>query len=305
MSFSILASTFANNILPIILLGGAGFVLGKLLQIDPRSLGRVAFYIFSPILIFDLLLQNKLDFKETAILVAFVFCFLLAIGALTLLAGILLKLERPVLVSTLIITMFSNTGNYGLPLVSFAFGDQALSYAGIYFVTMTLLFYTFGVFVASLGHMNLKEALLGLLKIPTIYAVVLAILIDVWKITIPVPVARAVQLAADGTIPLLLVLLGLQLTQVQFSGSQRAMQLSVSFRLLLAPLVALLFAGLFGLQGFSRQASVTEASMPTMVSTTVLATEYNLDARLVTAVVFISTLLSPLTLTPLLVFLGR
>jgi predicted permease len=305
MSLSVLASTFANNILPIILLSGSGFVLGKLLQIDPRSLGRVAFYIFSPILIFDLLLKNQLKLMEVAVLVGFVLCFILTIGVLTLLVGMLLKLERPVLVSTLIVTMFSNTGNYGLPLVSFAFGDQALSYAGIYFVTMTLLFYTFGVFLASLGHMSVKEAAIGLLKIPTVYAVLLAILINMGHITIPVPVARAVDLAADGTIPLLLILLGVQLTQVQFSGNQRAMQLSVLFRLLLAPLVALSFAALFGLQGFSRQASVTEASMPTMVSTTVLATEYNLDFRLVTAVVFISTLLSPFTLTPLLVFLGR
>ncbi|MFT3890147.1 MAG: hypothetical protein QM730_00800 [Anaerolineales bacterium] len=45
--------------------------------------------------------------------------------------------------------------------------------------------------------------------------------------------------------------------------------------------------------------------MPSMVSNTVLATEYHLDAKLVTAVVFISTLLSPVTLTLLLVFLGR
>jgi predicted permease len=75
--------------------------------------------------------------------------------------------------------------------------------------------------------------------------------------------------------------------------------------LIIAPLIALILAGLFGLQDFSRQASVTQASMPSIVSSTVLATEYNLDARLVTAVVFISTLLSPFTLTPLLVFLGR
>jgi predicted permease len=45
--------------------------------------------------------------------------------------------------------------------------------------------------------------------------------------------------------------------------------------------------------------------MPSMVSATVLATEYQLDSKLVTAIVFISTLLSPLTLTPLLVFLGK
>ena len=305
MSFHILASTFANNILPIILLSGAGFALGKLLHIEARSLGRVVFYVFSPVLIFDLLIQNQLNLNEAAVVIAFAFLFILMMGAVTFLIGSLLKLERTALVAILITTMFANTGNYGLPLVSFAFGEEALSYAGIYFVTTTLLFYTLGVFLASLGHMTIRAAFLGLLRIPTMYAVLLAIIINVLNIRIPTPVARAVELAAGGTIPLMLILLGVQLTRVEFSGNLRALQLSVSLRLVIAPLAALLFAALFGLQGFTRQGSVTQASMPSMVSATVLATEYDLDARLVTAVVFISTLLSPLTLTPLLVFLGR
>jgi predicted permease len=305
MSFPVLASTFASNILPIILLSGAGFALGKLLHIEPRSLGRVVFYVFSPVLLFDLLVRNQLKITDTAIVIAFALCFILMIGLLTFVIGYFLKLERSALVAILITTMFANTGNYGLPLVSFAFGEQALSYAGIYFATTTLLFYTLGVFLASLGHMTFKEAITGLFKIPTMYAVLLAILINALNIEIPVAVARAVELAAGGTIPLMLILLGVQLTQVELSGNQRALQLSVVLRLVIAPLAALLFAALFGLQGFTRQASVTQASMPSMVSATVLATEYNLDAKLVTAVVFISTLLSPLTLTPLLVFLGR
>jgi predicted permease len=305
MSFSVLASTFANNILPIILLSGAGFALGKLLHIEPRSLGRVVFYVFSPVLIFDLLVQNQLQLTEAAIVIAFTLCVLVLIGLLTLLMGVVLKLERTALVAILITTIFANTGNYGLPLVSFAFGDEALPYAGIYFITTTLLFYTFGVFLASLGHMSFKNAVVGLFRIPMIYAVLLAILINVWNIGLPIPIARTVELAADGTIPLMLILLGVQLTHVEFSRNQRALQLSVALRLVVAPLIALIFAGLFGLQDFSRQASVTQASMPSIVSSTVLATEYNLDARLVTAAVFISTLLSPFTLTPLLVYLGR
>ena len=305
MSFPVLATTFANNILPIILLSAAGFALGKLLHIDSRSLGRVVFYVFSPVLIFDLLIQNQLKMSEAAIVIAFAFAFILTMGVVTLILGRFLKLERPALISILITTMFANTGNYGLPLVSFAFGEQALSYAGVYFVTTTLLFYTLGVFLASLGHMNFKEAIVGLFRIPTLYAVLLAILINAWKIEFPIPVSRAVELAAGGTIPLMLILLGVQLTSLEFSGNQRAMQLSVSLRMILAPLAALLFAALFGLQGPTRQAGVTQASMPSMVSATVLATEYDLDSKLVTAVVFISTLLSPFTLTPLLVFLGR
>lgn len=305
MSFSVLIATFANNILPILLLGGSGFALGKLLHIDSRSLGRVVFYIFSPVLIFNLLIQNRLKLNEAIGVIALTLCVIASMGLLTFFLGTLLKLERSTLTALLITTMFANTGNYGLPLVSFAFGEKALSYAGIYFVTTTFLFYTVGVLIASLGHMNLKEAALGLFKIPTMYAVILAILINAWQIQIPDPINRAVDLAAGGTIPLMLILLGVELTRVQLSGSLRAMQLSVGLRLLLAPLVALMLAGLFGIQGFARQGSVTEASMPSMVSATVLATEYQLDSKLVTAVVFISTLLSPLTLTPLLVFLSR
>ena len=280
-------------------------MLGKLLDINARSLGRVVFYVFSPVLIFELLIQSRLKLNEAIGVITLTVCIVSIMGILTLLVGTLLKLERPALTSILITTMFANTGNYGLPLVSFAFGEQALSYAGIYFVTTTILFYTVGVLIASLGHMNLREAALGLFRIPTLYAVILAILINALDIQIPGPLERAVELAAGGTIPLMLVLLGVELTRVQLSNSVRAMQLSVSLRLLISPLIALLLTALFGISGTARQGSVTQASMPSMVSATVLATEYHMDSKLVTAVVFISTLISPLTLTLLLVYLGR
>jgi len=304
MSINELLSVFANNILPIILLGGAGFALAKILHIESRSLGRVVFYIFSPVLIFDILIKNKLNLKEAAGVVVFTIAIILVMGVLTYLLGSLLKIERPALISILITTMFANTGNYGLPLVSFAFGEKALPYASIYFITTTTLFYTLGVLLASLGHMNIKEAALGLFKIPTLYAVAVAVLINAWTINIPAPIYRAVELAAGGTIPLMLILLGVELSRVELSENLRALQLSVALRLLIAPLGAFLLAALFGLIGPVRQGAVIPASMPGMVSATVLATEYQLDSKLVTAVIFISTILSPLTLTPLLVILG-
>lgn len=305
MSLSTLLSTFANNILPIILLGGAGYALGKILQIDPRSLGRVVFYVFSPILVFNLLLENQLELSEAAGVIGFTVLIVLTMGLLTFLIGTVMKIDRSALTSILITTMFANTGNYGLPLILFAFGEDALSFAVVYFVTTTLLFYTFGVLVASLGHMNFREAALGLIRVPTLYAVLLAILINAWDITLPVSIERAVDLASGGTIPLMLVLLGVQMTKVEFSQNRRALGLSVSLRLLIAPIIAILYMALFGIQGVARQGAVTQASMPSMVSATVLAAEYKLDSKLIAGVVFVSTLLSPLTLTPLLVFLGR
>jgi predicted permease len=265
----------------------------------------VVFYVFSPVLIFDLMIKNQLKFSEAASVIAFTTFIILTVGLLTYVFGKLLKLERAALISILITSMFANTGNYGLPLVSFAFGEKALPYAGIYFVTTTLLFYSLGVLLASLGHMNFKDAMLGLFKVPTLYAVFLALIVNIFHIELPLALNRAVELAASGTIPAMLVLLGLQMTQVEFSKNVRAMQLSVVMRLLVAPVLALLITALFGIQGAARQGTVTQASMPSMVSSTVLASEYHLDSKLVAAVVFVSTLLSPLTLTPLLVFLGK
>jgi hypothetical protein len=69
------------------------------------------------------------------------------------------------------------------------------------------------------------------------------------------------------------------------------------------PLVALLLARWIGLSGMARQAAVLQASMPAAVVTTILAVEYELDATLVSGTVVLTTLLSPLTLTPLIAYL--
>jgi predicted permease len=74
-------------------------------------------------------------------------------------------------------------------------------------------------------------------------------------------------------------------------------------RLIAAPAIALLLAVPFGLTGVARQVGVLQAAMPAAVMTTVLAAEFEVEPEFMTAVVFSSTLLSPLTLTPLLAFL--
>lgn len=305
MSFNLLFSTFANNILPIILISGAGFLLGKLITVDSRTLGRVVFYLFSPLLIFDLLLKSKLDYQQAVTTIAYTATVITTLCILAFLLGKLLRLKRPMLLAVIITVAFGNTGNYGLPLISFAFGEQALAYASIYFVTTTVLLNTAGVLIASLGHMDLKTALLGLFKVPLIYAVALALLLNSTGFILPTAFVRTLDLAAGGSIPLMLVLLGLELTRVEWTNSLRALGLGVFLRLIIGPIVGILLTKVYNIDGAARSGSILQASMPAAVATTVLASEYKLESSLVTAIVFTGTLLSPLTLTPLLVYLGR
>ena len=301
----LLLSIFTNNILPVLLLSGAGFILGKMLDLDARPLGRVVFYILNPALFFTLLTSTKLPADQIALMVGFATTTSLVSAGLAYLFGKLFRLERKVLIIIVLTSMCVNAGNFGLPLVSFAFGQEALAYASIFFVTNMLMLNTLGVIIASLGHLNLKGALLGLLKVPSIYAILLAILFLSTGWALPEPIGRTLSLAAGGAIPGMLILLGLELRKIEWSRNIQAMGIPVVMRLVIGPIIGLGMAAIFGLQNHARQAGITEASMPPAVMTTVLATEFNLDSKLVTATVFLSTILSSITLTFVIYFLRK
>ena len=297
--------TFANNILPVMLISLAGFVLGKTLDIDPRSVGRVSFFFFGPVLIFNLLVHSQLPIDEILKTGALVICVTLGSGLLALVGGLLFKMERPALVSVLITSMFANNGNYGLPLIAFAFGQDALAHSSIYVVFSSLLTNTLGVMIASLGHLDLKHAALGVLKIPTFYAVLLAAFLNEYHIKLPLSVDRTVSLVAGAGVPLMILLLGLELRQLRWTGNLKALGLSSAIRLLAGPILGLTFTSFFGITGAGRQSGIMEASMSAAVANANLAGEYHLDSSLVSATILVSTLLSPLTLTPLILFLGK
>jgi len=305
MTLTELFTTFANNLLPILLIAATGYILGKTLTVDSRTIGRIVFYIFSPLLVFNLMVTSQLNFGQAITTVEFTAVVIAIMGVLAFIFGKIFQLERPQLLAVILTVAFGNTGNYGLPLVKFAFGDEALAVASIFYVTTTILFNTVGVIIASLGHSDLKSAILGVFKLPIVYGVILALLVKATGFQIPVSLSRTIEIAASGAVPLMIILLGLELTKIEWSHSFRALGVGVLTKLILGPIVGLLLASLFGLQGHSHQGSVIEAAMPAAVANTVIATEYKLEPSLVTAIVFLGTILSPLTLTPLIVFLSR
>lgn len=301
---STLSDIFINNLLPILLIAGTGYLLGKWLQVDPRSLSRIIFYIFTPCLIFDLLVNSRLSNGDMLRMVGFAASIVLSVGVVTWLIGRALKLKRRILAAVLLTTMCMNAGNYGLSLNLFAFGEAALSQASIYFITTALMTNTLGVTIASMGRASLKQSLLELFKIPTIYAVVLAMVFISQGWQLPIPLERTTSLLSDAAIPAMLVLLGLQLQRNQMTRHLPALILSNGMRLIGSPVLALGLAAVFGLQGIAYQAGILQAATPTAVLSTVLSTEYDVEPAFVTTVVFTTTLLSPLTLTPLLAYLG-
>jgi len=296
---------FADNLLPILLVAGAGYFAGKWLKVEARSISRVVFYLFSPCLLFDLLVTNQFEGGDVLRMVGFTLTSILTVAAITWLLARLMGLERKMLAAVLVCTLTINAGNYGLSLNLFAFGDEALAYASLFFVTTAIVTYTLGVAVISMGRASLADSLKGLLKIPVVYMVPLALIFITLDWELPLPMSRSVALLGDAAIPGMLLVLGLQLQNIQRAHNDvRALLLACGMRLLGGVGIGLFLAPLFGLSGMAYNAGALQSSMPTAVLATILATEYDAEPAFVTTAVFATTLLSPLTLTPLLSILG-
>lgn len=300
----ILLSIFSNNILPIFLAAGIGYLAGKYLKVDTNSISNLALYIFSPCLIYTVLTTSSLSNDDITRIILFTLISTLLLGLLTWVLGKIFKIQRNMLAAILLITMFSNVGNFGLSLNLFAFGEKVLAFASLYFVVNLILIYSLGVFIASSGKNDFKTTLIGLLKLPAIYAVILAILVNLAHWQMPLPIERTISTLADAAVPSFVLVLGLQLSKINLKGQYFNLSLATFIRLIASPVLAFAVSWIFGLTGAAYQAAITQSAMPTAVLNTVLATKYDLEPSFVTAAVVISTILCPLTLTPLLAFLG-
>ncbi len=295
---------FLNNLTPILLIAGSGYVLGKRFHIDPRMFSQVVFYFFSPCLVFNSLAKNQLSEKDFLSVAGFAVAMVVVVGLFSWGIGSAFRLERHLLAAVMITSMFDNAGNLGLSVTSFAFGEAALAVSSVIFVIYSSLTNTVGAVIASLGKSGLRKAALVLLKMPALYALTLGVLFSRQGWKLPVFLDRGVSMAANATIPCMLILLGVQLQRARWTGHRLALTTATTLRLLVAPLIAFGLSILFGLHGATRQASILEASMPSAVLCTILATEFDVEPAFVTSVVFLTTILCPLTITPLLSFLG-
>ena len=301
---NLLISIFASDILPIFVIAAVGFLLARKLQASVKTLSHVVFYALVPCLGFRLLVTSKMSGPQVGRMVLMAVLVTASMGILARVVAIPFHLSRSELSAFLLVVMFSNGGNYGLPVVLFAFGNEALSHATVYFVTSSILTYTVGVFLAAAGRRSLRRALIGIIRIPAIYGVTAALIIIAVGATVPMSLVRPIGLLSDAALPTMVLVLGMQLERAKMPERPSIVGVAVVLSLMVAPVVALGLTSVLGLSGPARQAGVILASMPVAVVTTILALEFEIAPSFVTSAVFVSTLLSPLTLTPLIAFLS-
>ena len=293
-----------QNILPIMLVASFGYLIRRRFNIHTGSLSTIVFNVLSPALVFSSLATSELPGGEIIELVGFSALTILTIGGLAFGLTRLLHLGRIDTATFLIVTMFVNGGNYGLTLLQLRYGDDGLTRGIVYYVTSTVMVYTVGVLIASMGRAGGRETLRRMARLPAVYAAVLAILVYSFNITVPAPLMSGIAIAGAGAIPVMLLILGMQMAEMKPEDSTQYVVPAVGFRLIVGPLVGLSVAALLGLQGVGRSAMIIESAMPTAVINLILASEFGLPTSTVARIVVLSTLASPLTIAAVVTILG-
>ncbi|MEM6486966.1 MAG: AEC family transporter [Pseudomonadota bacterium] len=280
---------------PVVLLALAGYAWARVgWPFDLEFVTKLSLNASVPCLIFATLVQAEIEpaaFRDIAI------ASVAAYGAVALVLWAMLwvgGLDRQVWLAPMV---FGNTGNVGLPVALFAYGQEGLALAMVAFAVMAILSFTVGIaMVAGAGRPG------ETLRQPLVYASIAGGIAAVVDWTPPAWALNTMALAGQIAIPLMLLTLGVSIARLRIGGLGLAAGLSV-LKLALTAGIGYGVALAFALEGVALGALVLQLAMPAAVTSYMLAARYERDPTAVAGLVVVSTVTALVAIPGLLALL--
>jgi len=284
----------ATTVAPVFLLALIGYGWTRRgYHFDVAFVTRLSMTLSIPCLIFMALVRSDVDprlLRDTvlAALVAYV-----AVGAIVWAIVRGLDLDMPTYWAPL---TFGNTGNLGLPIALFAFGQAGFDLAVVIFAVMAILSFTFGVWVVA-GGGNPVAAI----REPLVWGTVAGSVFLALGWDVPAWAAATLDLVGQMAIPLMLLTLGVAISRLKPSALGRAVWLCLA-KTLVCVAVPLAVGLAFGLPRQTVGVLVLQVATPVAVTSYMLATRYDARPDEVAGLVVVSTLMSVAVIPLLLAF---
>ncbi|MFP7472373.1 AEC family transporter [Niallia taxi] len=296
---------FVTVLLPIFFIFAVGFVGEKILHINTKSITTMTVYLMTPLLSFSVFYETtfNLDYLMMAIYaLALVFGIIGIIYIVAKLRGYDVKKTCGMILSS----AFMNNGNYGTPLVLFAFGEPALHYAVILMVIQQLIMATIGVYYAAKGSADnegANDTWKKVLKVPIMYGALLGVIFHFLNIPLPATMLDAIKMVGDAAIPTVMLVLGMTLAKISVKKVQvKPLSFALTLRLIVSPLIAWGMTLVLPVDDMLKQVMIVLAAMPSAANTTMYALQYGTEPDFVSTATLFSTLASIVTL-PIVLFI--
>ena len=290
--------TFFQVVFPVLLVLSFGLVIGKVFHPETKTLSTLSIYLLTPALIFQsvYLYHDLFTVTTLKMLGVITLITLLVIISIDLISRVF-PMKRSVKVALTLTLMLSNSGNFGLPVNQYAYGEGALYVASIILVIYSFYTNTLGVFVAASDKNSRTEALKRMLTVPFFYVLVIAMALNYFHTPIPAPIFKPIQSVGLAAIPLNLLQLGINLSSIKIKEHWLIMLGASVLKLALIPLGAFFLLKLLGFAGLEFKVTLTQIAMPSAVYASILASHFDSDESLTGGIVLVSTLLSLISLS--------
>jgi len=291
-------------VLPVFLVIGVGYLIGRLTEIALKPISFLAVYILTPALFFNSLVNTNLTGAEFLQIACFIILLTLGIMLVIKIWSRLAGMDPATEQSVMLSTVFPNSGNFGLPIILYAFGTAGFERGVIFAVLQNLQQNTLGVYFASNSHLSARDSLINVLKMPGFWALVMGLGFKALGIMPPELIMASVQLLGQAAIPLMLLTLGIQLSQVKLGAEPVLVGGSSFIRLVISPLIglAILFL-IFDPAALTSRVILLQSACPIAVTTTMLAIQFDARPEVVSNAALTTTMASVLTISFLLAFL--
>lgn len=306
---SIFLFILTNNIVPIFTLIALGYFISKKFDLDIFTLTKLNFYIFVPS--FTLVNLYTTEIPIVMFKVVLVTTLILLFNtAMTTIISRIRGYDEGLKNAFANSILFYNAGNIGLPLITLIFSSGSFvingetPYLNIALTTQIIILVVQNIATNSLGFLNAgratlhwKQSMFKILKMPTIYAIPIALVMK----TIPYdftefPIWSVLEYGKNGLVPISLLALGIQLSRTTFELNNRDVYLSNIIRLFVGPLFALFLIYILDIDGVIAQVVMIAVALPTAVNSALIAVEFDNYPDFASQVVMTSTLLSGVSL---------
>ena len=276
-------SQVISIIFPIFAIVLAGFLYARYRGTDMVAANRLNIEIFTPALIFSILSSEGFDLVQYADLAIGTAIVVLGTGLLVWPLTRLFNWPLPVFLPPM---MFNNSGNMGLPLALFAFGEKALPAAMIMFLVENTLHFSVGNGIVTKSFSPLK-----LLRMPMLVATFAGIAVSMTQFPIWSPLAKSIDLLGEICIPLMLFSLGVRMTGVNLKDWQIGLTGAVLGRAVSVAIAVAILPWL-NLSELETAQLIVFAALPPAVLNYLVAERYDIDPPRVAAIVLLGNLAS-------------
>ena len=260
-------------------------------QIDDRTITLLSVYFLQIFLTFWGLLKRPIDTDLLFAPSIYLAITLMALLLMIPLSRLLFSDTKERSIAT-VAALIGNTGNLGIPLGIAMFGEQSVPYMTLINLVNVFVVYTIGVFYYSRGEFSVRDSLLNILKIPVLWAAMVAIALNLIGYQPSEAVDKTLMMGAYASMTMQLVLFGIYLYGIKLGELNVKLSLWISSaKFILIPALAWIVLGQIQMDGMVKGMVFLELIVPLAVANVNLASLYNCAPRTVTIQVFVTSVL--------------